>query len=268
MILRPGQILLISFSPLCSLLLTWLSGLAAFTYSYPLHQDTAQPPSPSPTYDPLAIPTLPAHPTQFDLGQNLYFYHCMPCHGDVGQGLTDAFRMVWEEDHRNCWGRGCHGGRPQDEGFPVPTIIPAIISPYGLLSRYPDLESLDSYLHDTHPPQRPGELEDDEYRALAVFLWVSNNRPLRTVGDSSTAILLPPTSKNTPQSSLSTAAHELTPTASPLPASTTPPLPPHDPVANRWYARLPVLVLYFAAFLLTMVLVLIILKIFHRLDRP
>ena len=102
----------------------------------------------------------------------------MPCHGDVGQGLTDAFRMIWEEDHRNCWERGCHGGRPKDEGFPVPTLIPAIISPDDLLVKYPDLESLVTYLHDTHPPQRPGKLENDEYRALAIFLWVSNNKPL------------------------------------------------------------------------------------------
>jgi len=177
-ILRPRQILLISFFTLCCLLLTWLSGLAASPYAHPLRQATIQPPSPSPTYDPLAIPTLPANPTQFDLGKSLYYYHCMPCHGDVGQGLTDAWRMVWEEDHRNCWGRGCHGGRSQDEGFPIPTIVPAVIAPEDLLVKYPDLESLISYLHETHPPQKPGQLTEDEYRSMAVFLWVSNGKPV------------------------------------------------------------------------------------------
>ena len=42
--------------------------------------------SPTPTPDPLAIPLLPESPTQVDIGRNLYYYHCMPCHGDQGQG--------------------------------------------------------------------------------------------------------------------------------------------------------------------------------------
>ena len=179
----PRRYLLISFLTLSTLLLTWLTGPSASAYTPPLHRSSPQPPVPTPTYDPLAIPTLPANPTQFDLGQNLYFYNCMPCHGDVGQGLTDAFRLVWEADHQNCWERGCHGGRPQDEGFPVPTIVPAIISVDNPLAHYPGLELLIAYLHDTHPPQRPGKLQDGEYRALAVFLWLSNYRPLPAGND-------------------------------------------------------------------------------------
>ena len=267
-ILRPRQIFLISFFTLCSFLLTWLSGLAAFPYTHPLRQATIQPPTPSPTYDPLAIPTLPAHPTQFELGKNLYYYHCMPCHGDLGQGLTDAWRMVWEEDHRNCWGRGCHGGRPQDEGFPIPTIVPAVIAPDDLLDKYPDLESLVRYLHDTHPPQKPGQLKEDEYRALAVFLWVSNKRPLPAQGASFPAVQPSPAHTDIPPPPSPTSTHPATPTASPQPVVASPPLPPHDPGPNSGYARVPVLVLYFAAFLLSMLIVLIILKILHRLDRP
>ena len=180
-ILRPRQILLISFFTLCSLLLTWLSGLAVSPYAHPLRQATIQPPSPSPTYDPLAIPTLPAHPTQFDLGKSLYYYHCMPCHGDLGQGLTDDFRKVWEEDHQNCWGRGCHGGRQEDEGFPIPTFIPGIISDQDSLSRYRKFEDLRGYLHDTHPPQYPGRLAEDEYQALTAYLWEANQKPVREI---------------------------------------------------------------------------------------
>jgi hypothetical protein len=262
--------LFVSVLTLCTLLLTWLTGLAASANTHPLRQSSPQPPSPSPTYDPLAIPTLPANPTQFDLGQNLYFYHCMPCHGDVGQGLTDAFRMIWEDDHQNCWARGCHGGRPKDEGFPVPTIVPAIISPAGGLAKFPDLESLVAYLHDTHPPQRPGKLDDGEYRSLAIFLWVSNRRPLSAVSDA------PPSPQPSfvptdilPDSS-PTPTHPAIPTASPPPVATTPPVPAviGDLPSAGWFTRIPVLMLFFLAFLLSAALVLIILKLFHRLDRP
>jgi cytochrome c len=64
---------------------------------------------PSPTVDRLAIPVLPDHPTQVEIGKNVYYYHCMPCHGDKGQRLTSEWRSQWVDDHQNCWGRGCHG---------------------------------------------------------------------------------------------------------------------------------------------------------------
>jgi len=134
-------------------------------------------PSPTPTYDPLAVPVLPKNPSDFERGKYLYYFHCMPCHGDLGQGLTSDFRSVWEE-HSNCWERGCHAGRPKDEGFPIPTVIPAVIGAENPLIGFRDLASLTRYLHDTHPPQRPGRLKDGEYAALAVYLWEANNRPL------------------------------------------------------------------------------------------
>jgi hypothetical protein len=167
----------------------------------PVEHSNQQSITPTPTYDPLAIPTLPEHPTDFERGKNLYYYHCMPCHGDVGQGLTDAWRMVWEEDHRNCWGRGCHGGRLKDEGFPIPTIIPAIMAPYSVLDRYPDFEALVRYLKETHPPQKPGKLEEAEYRALVVYVWVSNDRPMTanvTSWTDTATVTLSATPENTP----------------------------------------------------------------------
>lgn len=139
-----------------------------------------QPPTPSPAFDRLAEPTLPANPSQEQLGSYLYYYNCMPCHGDRGQGLTDEWRMVWVEDHRNCWARGCHGGRQEDEGFPIPKVIPAVIaiesSVSVALTNYSTSEELTTYLKDTHPPQQPGRLQDDEYQALAVYLWAANMR--------------------------------------------------------------------------------------------
>jgi hypothetical protein len=132
--------------------------------------------SPTPTFDPMATPVLPENPTQIDLGRFSYFFNCMPCHGDIGQGLTDAFRQTWVEDHQNCWGRGCHAGRQMDEGFPLPTIIPAVISDTDALQNFHAFDELYNYLRTTHPPQRPGKLSDDDYRALTAFLWVENGK--------------------------------------------------------------------------------------------
>ena len=152
MILRPRQILLISFFTLCSLLLTWLSGLAAFPYEYLFRQDTVQPPVPSPTYDPLAIPTLPGPSDPIRSRQEFIFLplHALPrrCRSGFDRCLPHG---LGGRPPQLLGARLPHGGRPQDEGFPVPTIIPAIISPYDLLSRYPDLESLVSYLS-RYPP--------------------------------------------------------------------------------------------------------------------
>ncbi|MEJ2266350.1 MAG: hypothetical protein P8X95_23135, partial [Anaerolineales bacterium] len=131
--------------------------------------EIAQVPTPTPTPDRLAEPALPANPTQYEQGRHLYWMNCMPCHGDRGQGLTDEFRSLWVDDHQNCWGRGCHGGRQGDEGFPLPRTIPAVISSSGDLLPYATGDQLFEYLRTTHPPQHPGYLPEDEYWAITAF---------------------------------------------------------------------------------------------------
>jgi hypothetical protein len=146
---------------------------------YPFQSTIAQQAliSPTPTYDPLAEPPLPEHPTEYELGRNLYWHWCMTCHGDVGQGLTDEFRGIWEEDHQNCWGRGCHAGHQGDLGFPIPTVVPALVSD-AHLKQFPSIQELSDYLKATHPPQSPGILKDEEYHAIALFVFAMNKRPL------------------------------------------------------------------------------------------
>lgn len=136
----------------------------------------AQDPAPTSTYDPLAQPELPPNPTELEMGRYLFWRHCMPCHGDVGQGLTDEFRLLWE-DHANCWNRGCHGGRKEDGGFPIPTVIPAIVTEDHLM-QFASEKDLFEYLKATHPPQYPGFLEDQEYHNIALILFNMNDRPL------------------------------------------------------------------------------------------
>jgi hypothetical protein len=138
----------------------------------------AQEAEPRPTVDPLDVPEMPDNPTQVDVGRISYFYNCMPCHGDHGQGLTDEWRLTWVEDHQNCWARGCHGGRMEDEGFPLPATIPSVAGPDNTLIRFSTPDELHDYLLRTHPPQRPGALPDDEYWALTAFMFSENGRIL------------------------------------------------------------------------------------------
>jgi cytochrome c len=148
---------------------------ATLLFSAPLARSDS-PITPTPTLDRLATPVLPENPTPADLGRQVYYLNCMPCHGDVGQGLTDEWRNVWVEDHRNCWAKGCHGGRLEDEGFPLPRTIPAVITPTAALTHQTTFDELLAYLQQTHPPQRPGKLETTEYEEVAAFLWHENQR--------------------------------------------------------------------------------------------
>ena len=134
----------------------------------------AQDPAPTPTYDPFAQPELPENPTELEMGRDLFWRHCMPCHGDVGQGLTDEFRALWD-DHANCWDRGCHSGKRGDEGFPIPKLIPAIVTE-DHLTQFKSEEDLFKYLKATHPPQHPGYLENDEYHDIVTVLFMMNER--------------------------------------------------------------------------------------------
>jgi hypothetical protein len=119
---------------------------------------------------------LPDHPTEVQVGEVVYYYNCMPCHGDQGQGLTDEFRQVWVEDHQNCWAVGCHGGRVSDEGFPIPKYVPAVSARPDQLMRFASPENLFDYLQSYHPPQRPGALAEDEYWAVTALLLYENQR--------------------------------------------------------------------------------------------
>ena len=164
--------------------LAWFGSLP-FQTTIP-QQDT---PSPTPTYDPLVEPLLPPNPTEFELGQNLYWHWCMPCHGDRGQGLTDEFRGIWEDDHQNCWGRGCHAGHEGDMGFPIPTIVPAL-SDDSHLAQFPSMQGLADYLQATHPPQSPGILTAEEYHAIALFVFSMIGRPLVDVPIMATPVFI------------------------------------------------------------------------------
>lgn len=136
--------------------------------------------TPTPTIDRLAEPTLPAIPGQADLGAQDYWLNCMPCHGDVGQGLTDEFRLLYPEEDRNCWSGGCHGNRPYQNGFTLPTSVPHIIGSQAL-THFTTAAGLHGFIKAAMPYQDPGSLDDEAYWRLTAFLLRENDL-LHSVG--------------------------------------------------------------------------------------
>lgn len=126
-----------------------------------------------PTRDRLAEPTLPASPSQADKGSQVYWLSCMPCHGDLGQGLTAEFRNAYPEEDRNCWNSGCHGDRPYDNGFTLPQNVPAVIGDT-TLQKFPNAAVLRSYIFSAMPYWKPGSLTEEETLQITAFLLREN----------------------------------------------------------------------------------------------
>lgn len=130
-----------------------------------------------PTPDRLAAPpTVPA-PTQADEGAQLYWLYCQPCHGDKGQGLTDApdddWRSQYPPEEQYCWNSGCHGTLPYEEGFTIPKQIPAVIGE-GSLTRFATLGDMFAFVQTAMPFQMPNSLTDQEYLQVVAFLAREN----------------------------------------------------------------------------------------------
>lgn len=125
------------------------------------------------TPDRLAKPTLPAAPSQADLGAQDYWLYCLPCHGDKGQGLTDEFRQTYPPEEQYCWERGCHGERPYESGFTLPAFIPGVIGP-NAVGRFADAAQLNSYIRAAMPYWKPGSLTEEEAWRVTAFILREN----------------------------------------------------------------------------------------------
>ncbi len=135
--------------------------------------DSTPIPSPVGTRDRLAQPTLPAAPSQADRGAQVYWLSCLPCHGDLGQGLTDEFRAAYPPEDRNCWKSGCHGERPYDNGFKLPVSIPAVVGA-DTLQKFTNAAVLQAYIKAAMPFWKPGSLTDEDAWAVTAFLLREN----------------------------------------------------------------------------------------------
>lgn len=124
---------------------------------------------PTPTVDRLAAPPTVENPTQADEGAQLFWLHCQPCHGDRGQGLTDEWRAQYPEEDQNCWTSGCHGDRPYENGFSLPTRVPAVIGQQSL-ERFETMGQVYAFMRAAMPFQDPGHLSQEEFLAITAFL--------------------------------------------------------------------------------------------------
>ncbi len=129
--------------------------------------------TPVPTQDRLAEPTLPAGPSQADYGAQVYWLNCSPCHGDKAQGLTDEFRKQYPTEDQNCWKSHCHGNVTYENGFKLPTVVPALVGP-GTLAKFPTAANLYGFIHAAMPFQKPNSLTDKQYYQVVDFLLRQN----------------------------------------------------------------------------------------------
>lgn len=179
-------------------------------------------PSPAgmPTPDRLQPPPTVENPTQADEGAQIYWLNCQPCHGDRGQGLTEEWRAQYPEDHQNCWTSGCHGDRPYENGFTLPTEVPPVAGPDSL-QNFDHMGLVLSYMSNAMPYNAPGSLEEEEYLAVAAYLarehGIWDGAPVRP--DNAAALRLRPAPPETPTASAPEAA-ESDPTEQPASPAT------------------------------------------------
>ncbi len=133
---------------------------------------------------------LPADASQLQYGAEVYRLVCSACHGDHGQGLTDAWRATWAPADQNCWQSKCHGPSHPPDGFELP-VAPAITGS-GALSGFADAQSLHDVIQTQMPWQNPNSLtEKDSWSATAFLLTLNGIDPGANLGpQSATAIRL------------------------------------------------------------------------------
>lgn len=130
-------------------------------------------PSVTPAIDRLAEPTVPANPSQADEGAVAYWFSCMVCHGDRGQGLTEEWRAVSGPEDMNCWQSRCHASNHPPEGFVLPPYAPKIIG-QGALAHFNTAADLYTFVAENMPWQAPGVLDEQTYWQLTAFLLREN----------------------------------------------------------------------------------------------
>jgi quinol-cytochrome oxidoreductase complex cytochrome b subunit/mono/diheme cytochrome c family protein len=152
-------------------------------------------PLPTPTFDIARLdrPETSDPPTQLDRGALYYWGVCLACHGDRGQGLTDAWRDSYGEQDRNCWQSGCHGTDHPEWGFYIPkTNLAPPIAGAGTLARYTNAFELHAYILETMPWWKPGSMTTEEAWAVTNYLLKLNNaQPMGIILSLSNASAIP-----------------------------------------------------------------------------
>jgi hypothetical protein len=124
------------------------------------------------------LPPMPETASQADYGAELFRLVCRDCHGDKGQGLTQAWRATWAPEDQNCWQSKCHAPNHPPDGFEVPHYIRPIIGP-GTLLAFETAADLFKYVRDDSPWYNPGSMTDEENWQLTAFLLRENGIDLK-----------------------------------------------------------------------------------------
>ncbi|RPI82193.1 MAG: hypothetical protein EHM41_18935 [Chloroflexi bacterium] len=141
----------------------------------------AQSPTPTPAMneidmigfpDMMVAPVLPENPTQADYGRQVYYYVCMTCHGNLGQGLTQEWIDEWGEDN-SCWQSKCHASNHPPEGFELPRSIPPVSSST-ILNKYGSALVLHDFIRAAMPWHAPSSLSEEEYWQITAYLMALN----------------------------------------------------------------------------------------------
>ncbi len=123
----------------------------------------------------LAPPPTVVPATQADQGAQVYYYVCMTCHGDRGQGLTADFLNRLGPPDNNCWSSKCHAPNHVEGSFVFPKNVPAVVGP-GVLSSFKTAKGLHDFIQQKMPFQAPGSLTEAQYWQLTAFLMRANGR--------------------------------------------------------------------------------------------
>jgi hypothetical protein len=110
---------------------------------------------------------------QAEAGAEVYRLVCSACHGDVGQGLTDAWRAKWDPEDQDCWQSKCHGKIHPPDGFEIPRYSPPVVGAF-MPVVFKNAHDLYRYLKQTMPWQAPGTMRDEEYWQVTAFLMAIN----------------------------------------------------------------------------------------------
>jgi len=152
-------------------------------------------PLPTPTFDVARLnkPESSDPPTQLDQGALYYWGVCLACHGDIGQGLTDAWRDSYGEEDRNCWQSDCHGNDHPEWGFLIPkTNLAPAIAGAGTLARFSNALELHDYILETMPWWKPGSMSTEEaWGVTAYILKLNKAQPMGIILSLANASAIP-----------------------------------------------------------------------------
>jgi cytochrome c len=116
---------------------------------------------------------LPASASQAEHGAQLYVLICQDCHGDQGQGLTDAWRATWDPKDQNCWQSKCHAANYPPDGFALPHYVPPVVGP-AVVARFATAADLHAFIQQNMPWYAPGSLNENDYWQLTAYLMQAN----------------------------------------------------------------------------------------------